>query len=56
VTDFIDVHWRSHHWPAFNVADSSITIAVGAVILHSLFFARSDPNRVRFKTSDAPPP
>jgi signal peptidase II len=55
VTDFIDVHWRSYHWPAFNVADSSITIAVSAVILHSLF-ARSEPNRARVKTSSAPPP
>jgi signal peptidase II len=56
VTDFIDVHWRSHHWPAFNVADSAITIAVGAVVLNSLFFARSEANRARVKTSGAPPP
>jgi signal peptidase II len=56
VTDFIDVHWRSHHWPAFNVADSAITIAVGAVVLNSLFFARSEANRARIKTSGAPPP
>jgi len=55
VTDFIDVYWRSYHWPAFNVADSSITIAVSAVILHSLF-ARSEPSRARVKTSSAPPP
>lgn len=31
VVDFLDVFWRSHHWPAFNVADSAIT--VGIVIL-----------------------
>lgn len=31
VIDFIDVYYRSWHWPAFNVADSAIT--VGAVIL-----------------------
>lgn len=31
VTDFIDVHFYSYHWPAFNVADSAITI--GSVIL-----------------------
>ena len=55
VTDFIDVHWHSHHWPAFNVADSSITIAVSAVILHSLF-ARSESARARVKTTSAPPP
>lgn len=31
VVDFIDVHWKTHHWPAFNVADSAIT--VGAVLM-----------------------
>ena len=25
VVDFVDVHWRGWHWPAFNVADSAIT-------------------------------
>jgi signal peptidase II len=28
VVDFIDVHWRGYHWPAFNVADSAITVGV----------------------------
>ena len=31
VVDFIDVYVSSYHWPAFNVADSAIT--VGAVIM-----------------------
>jgi signal peptidase II len=31
VVDFIDVYYRSWHWPTFNVADSAITI--GAVLL-----------------------
>jgi signal peptidase II len=31
VVDFLDVYVGSHHWPAFNVADSAIT--VGAAIL-----------------------
>jgi signal peptidase II len=31
VIDFIDVYFRSHHWPAFNVADAAIS--VGAVIM-----------------------
>lgn len=33
VIDFIDVHWYQHHWPAFNVADSAITIGVGLMIV-----------------------
>ena len=24
VIDFLDVFWRHHHWPAFDVADSAI--------------------------------
>ena len=31
VVDFLDFHFLMHHWPAFNVADSAITI--GALIL-----------------------
>lgn len=28
VIDFLDVFWQTHHWPAFNVADSAITVGV----------------------------
>lgn len=31
VVDFIDLHYRVWHWPAFNIADAAIT--VGAVLL-----------------------
>ena len=41
VRDFIDVvYWPGKHWPAFNVADSMLCIAVGLLILAS-FTARS---------------
>jgi signal peptidase II len=30
VIDFLDFHWASWHWPAFNIADSAIT--VGAIL------------------------
>lgn len=33
VIDFLDVHWYQYHWPAFNVADSAITVGVGLMIL-----------------------
>ncbi len=34
VIDFIDVYYQSHHWPAFNIADSAILI--GAAIMITL--------------------
>lgn len=41
VVDFIDVHWQGWHFPAFNIADSAISI--GAVLLiASLLFAKSE--------------
>jgi signal peptidase II len=33
VVDFVDVYWGRHHWPAFNVADSAITVGVCLLIL-----------------------
>ena len=42
VVDFVDAHYRGFHWPAFNVADSAIS--VGVVLL-----------AVRLLTHPAPP-
>jgi len=33
VIDFLDFFWRSHHWPAFNVADSAITVGVALLFV-----------------------
>ena len=36
VIDFLDVYWRTHHWPAFNVADSLICVGVALLALDML--------------------
>jgi signal peptidase II len=42
VRDFIDViYWSGKHWPSFNVADSMLCIAVGLLILSSIFTGQS---------------
>jgi signal peptidase II len=36
VTDFLLFHWRGYYWPAFNVADSCITLGVLGLLWSSL--------------------
>ena len=36
VVDFLDFHWDSHHFPAFNVADSAITCGAALMLWDSL--------------------
>ena len=36
VTDFIEVYYRNYHWPTFNMADSSISIGIGLLLLETL--------------------
>jgi len=37
VIDFIQLHWHDWYFPAFNIADSAITIGAGLLILDTLF-------------------
>ena len=36
VIDFIRVHYEEHYFPAFNVADSAITIGAALIMLDNL--------------------
>lgn len=36
VVDFLDFHWHQYHWPAFNVADTLITVGVALILWHSV--------------------
>jgi signal peptidase II len=44
VIDFVDIHLGSYHWPAFNVADSAITVGTLGLAL-SLFIKREGSDR-----------
>lgn len=43
VIDFLDVYWSGYHWPAFNVADSCITIGVALTLFYLLRARGDDP-------------
>jgi signal peptidase II len=43
VVDFIQVHWQEHYFPAFNVADSAISVAA-VLIIWQIFLA---PRRLK---------
>ena len=43
VVDFVDVHWRGWHWPAFNVADSAITVGVALLALRLMTDRSTSP-------------
>lgn len=42
VVDFLDFHAAGWHWPAFNVADSAITVGAGILIVESFFRKQSN--------------
>jgi signal peptidase II len=42
VIDFLDVYWGDWHWPAFNVADSFITVGVILLLARGIF-VREEP-------------
>jgi signal peptidase II len=43
VIDFLDVYVDSYHWPAFNVADSAISVGVVFLMIHFAFEKKEMP-------------
>lgn len=41
VVDFLDFHAFGYHWPAFNVADSSIVVGACLILLDSLVLSQT---------------
>ena len=40
VTDFLDFYVGTHHWPAFNVADSALTIGIVLLMIRTVMGAK----------------
>lgn len=40
VVDFLDFHWAGSHFPAFNIADSAITVGAVCLVLDELLRVR----------------
>lgn len=40
VVDFLDFYYQSYHWPAFNIADSAISVGVAVLILRMFIAER----------------
>ncbi len=52
VVDFLDVHVAQYHWPAFNVADSAISVGVSLMILDMLLDWHREKHRTPAETAD----
>jgi len=42
VIDFLDVYYQTWHWPAFNIADSAITLGVILMLAESFGLGKSE--------------
>ncbi len=49
VADFLDFHFAGYHWPAFNLADTGITVGAAILIIDSLFMKPEKPKNNRGK-------
>ena len=43
VVDFLDFHALGHHWPAFNLADSAITLGAALLIVEGFRARKENP-------------
>lgn len=47
VVDFIDLHWRGHHWPTFNVADIGISVGIALLVIDMVFSTKEPADASR---------
>jgi signal peptidase II len=49
VIDFLDFHVVNYHWPAFNIADSAITLGVALLLIDSWYLKSEAPKKLNLK-------
>lgn len=54
VVDFLDFHWYGKHFPAFNVADTSISIAAGLLIIDFIIQLKKDKKQESTNETTSP--
>jgi len=54
VVDFLDFHWYHLHWPSFNIADSSISVGVGLLILDTIINKDDNKNLKKIVADKSP--
>ena len=47
VIDFLDFYVSSYHWPAFNIADSAISVGIGLMALELLIKEHKKPGKAQ---------
>jgi len=50
VVDFLDLYWRNHHWPTFNVADIGISAGVVLLVIDMVFSPKEPADAPRPRT------
>jgi len=55
VVDFLDCYIGQHHWPAFNIADSAITVGVTIYVI-SVFCRPQQPAATPAESANKVPP
>lgn len=49
VVDFIHIYYQNHHFPAFNIADSAITIGTILLLIDTFFLEKQRIQRAEVK-------
>ena len=52
VIDFVDVHWKDAHFPAFNVADSAITVGAALMLIDAWLEGRRRSSNARSREQE----